>query len=116
MPCFHLDAHADLSAHFPGSWIGHSSDGDSPLLSWPPGSPDLTPCGFFLWGYIKDHVYVPPMPCALPQLQQRIVEVVTAMNSEILQCVWQELTSAASPWVDISSTCKVGQKLGVSPS
>jgi hypothetical protein len=25
------------------------------------------------------------------------------------------LTSAASPRVDISSTCKVGQKLGVSP-
>ncbi|EZA62136.1 hypothetical protein X777_03743 [Ooceraea biroi] len=26
-------------------------------LEWPPYSPDLNPCDFFLWGYIKDHCY-----------------------------------------------------------
>ncbi|XP_043467054.1 uncharacterized protein LOC122501561 [Leptopilina heterotoma] len=24
---------------------------------WPPRSPDLTPCDFFLWGHVKAHVY-----------------------------------------------------------
>ena len=29
------------------------------LLLWPPRSPDLTPCDFFLWGYVKDNAYKP---------------------------------------------------------
>ena len=24
-------------------------------IGWPPYSPDLNACDFFLWGYIKDH-------------------------------------------------------------
>ena len=35
---------------------------DSPRLPWPPRSPDLTPCDFFLWGYVKVHVFVRPSP------------------------------------------------------
>ena len=27
------------------------------LLLWPPRSLDLTPCDFFLWGYVKDNAY-----------------------------------------------------------
>jgi len=26
-------------------------------MDWPPYSPDLNPCDFFLWGYLKDRVY-----------------------------------------------------------
>ena len=37
------------------------------FLPWLPRSPDLTPCDFFLWGYIKD-VYLPLMPRDLRQL------------------------------------------------
>ena len=29
------------------------------LVLWPPRSPDLTPCDFFLWGYVKDNAYKP---------------------------------------------------------
>jgi hypothetical protein len=54
-------------------------------------SPDLTACDFFLWGYIKDRVYVPPMPRDLPQLRQRIVEAVATIDHQMLQHVWQEL-------------------------
>jgi hypothetical protein len=58
------------------------------------------------------------MPRDLPQLRRRIVEAVVDNDGHILQLVWLELdtglTSAASQRVDISSTCKVGQKLGVS--
>ena len=26
-------------------------------IEWPPYSPDLNPCVFFLWSYIKDHLF-----------------------------------------------------------
>lgn len=38
---------------------------------WPPRSPDLTPCDFFLWGCIKNHVYSSP-PATLEILRERI--------------------------------------------
>jgi hypothetical protein len=34
---------------------------DQMLLVWPPRSPDVTPCDFFLRGYGKDQVYVPAL-------------------------------------------------------
>lgn len=40
-------------------------------IEWPPRSPDLTPCDFFLWGYIKSKVYVTP-PQSIEDLIQRI--------------------------------------------
>jgi hypothetical protein len=39
---------------------------------WPPRSPDATPCDFFLWGYVKDQVYIPPLPASIPELKVRI--------------------------------------------
>ena len=30
-------------------------------VEWPPRSPDLTPCDFFLWGYLKSKVYTSPL-------------------------------------------------------
>ena len=68
LPHFHFDVRAHLNVNLPGCWIGRASHTDSPLLPWPPRSPDLRPCSFFLWGYIKDRVHVPPMPHDLPQL------------------------------------------------
>ena len=29
-------------------------------LAWPPRSPDITPMGFFLWGYIKALIFTTP--------------------------------------------------------
>ena len=31
----------------------HAGDG----IEWPPYSPHLNPCDFFLWGFLKDRVY-----------------------------------------------------------
>ena len=33
---------------------------------------DVTPCDFFLWGYVKDRVNVPPLPASIPELKVRI--------------------------------------------
>jgi len=34
---------------------------------------------------------MPPMPCDLPQLRQRIMEAVAAIDRQMLQYVWKEL-------------------------
>jgi hypothetical protein len=39
------------------------------LLFWPPRSPDLTTWDFFLWGFIKETVYVPALPTTLDDLK-----------------------------------------------
>ena len=67
-PHFHHDVRGYLSDTLPHRWIGRGSQDDSPLLPWPPRSPDLTPCDFFLWGYVKDHVFFPPIPLDLAEL------------------------------------------------
>ncbi|GBL90507.1 hypothetical protein AVEN_179430-1 [Araneus ventricosus] len=47
-----------LNRELPHRWIGRAGLDDVPLLPCPPRSPDLTPCDFFLWCYVKDKVYV----------------------------------------------------------
>ena len=49
-------------------------------VEWPPRSPDLTPCDFFLWGYLKSKVYTSP-PVDLADLQNRIRNEVEALRS-----------------------------------
>jgi len=41
-----------LREMFPGHVISLRGD-----IRWPPRSPDLTPCDFYLWGYLKAKVY-----------------------------------------------------------
>ena len=35
-----------------------------------PRSPDITPCDFFLWGFVKEAVYVPSLPTTLNDLKK----------------------------------------------
>ena len=41
-------------------------------IEWPARSPDLTPCDFFLWGYLKSKVFQTP-PDSIDDLKNRIV-------------------------------------------
>ena len=41
-----------LNEKFVGRWIGRRG-----RIEWPPRSPDLSPCDFFLWGVLKERVY-----------------------------------------------------------
>ena len=55
-------------------------------------SPDATPCDFFLWGYVKDQVYVPPLPPAsIPEMKVRIRTAIETITADMLQTVWNEL-------------------------
>jgi len=51
-----------LSESLPQRWIGRVGKENLALQFWPPRSPDLTPCDFFLWGFVKEAVYVPSLP------------------------------------------------------
>ncbi|PSN38403.1 hypothetical protein C0J52_21588, partial [Blattella germanica] len=61
------------------------------LAFWPPRSPDLTPCEFFLWGFVKDRVFLPPLPLNLDDFKQRIRQAVASVDADMLQSVWNEL-------------------------
>ena len=58
---------------------------------WPPRSPDLTTCDFFLWGYVKDNAYKLPLPQNVRELQDRIRAAVQTIDGNMLKRVWQEL-------------------------
>jgi len=47
---------------------------------WSPRFPDLTVCDFFPWGYVKEKVYVPPLPTNLEELKIRITDAVNAVT------------------------------------
>nr|GBN04803.1 hypothetical protein AVEN_49300-1 [Araneus ventricosus] len=48
-PHWSTEVRTFLYQHLPKRWIDRSGDADDVFCSWPPRSPDLTPCDFFLW-------------------------------------------------------------------
>ena len=72
-------------------WIGCHGPDDRAYLQWPPRSLDLIPSDFFPLGFVKDKVYVPPLPANLPKLRDRIREAVAAITPDMLNNVLEEL-------------------------
>jgi len=60
--------------------------------SWPPRSPDKTSCDFFLWGCVKERVYVQPLPADLDELTNRITAAVNSVTEDTLRRVWDEFS------------------------
>jgi len=56
-------------------------------MRWLPRSPDLTPCDFFLWGFVKDT----PLPANLQDLRNRITAAVALVDRDMLTRVWNEV-------------------------
>jgi hypothetical protein len=50
-------------------WTGHAVGEDAHLLRWPPQSPDIISYDLFLWGLVKEMVYIPPLPQSLLDLR-----------------------------------------------
>jgi hypothetical protein len=44
----------------------------------------------FLWGYVKDKVFVPPVPVTLDDLKQCITTATAGVDEDMLTRVWQE--------------------------
>ena len=51
---------------------------------WPPRSPDLNPCDFFLWGYLKARVYN-PLPKTIDDLKINLEREIKSINKDILK-------------------------------
>jgi hypothetical protein len=66
---------------------------------WPPRSPDLTPCDYFLWGFLKDRVYI-QRPKNLAELRESIEENFKWVNKEMLQRVSKNLISRLRTCLD----------------
>ena len=88
---FHCEVRQYLSTLLPGRWIGRASGNDQPLLLWPTRSADITPCDFFLWGYVKYRIFVPLLSRDLAELKARIIATVKNIDAPMLKRVWQEL-------------------------
>ena len=56
-----------LETHFKDRLISRNAG-----FLWPPYSPDLNPCDFFLWGYLKSKVFTNPTPKTTEELKENI--------------------------------------------
>lgn len=70
-----------LRDRFPGRLISKRGD-----LNWPARSPDLAPCDFFLWGYLKSIVYN-DRPRTLEALKANIQASIQQIPVEMLERV-----------------------------
>ena len=71
-----------LNEKLPNRWIGRGADTDL-NIKWPPRSPDLTPCDFFLLGYLKSKLYV-NQPNNIEELKTNIKNAFGEVTQEIL--------------------------------
>ena len=83
-PHWSLSVRQFLNTTLPDKWIGWSGRDDCVLMPWPPRSLDLTPCDFFLWGFVKGLVYVPLLPKDVDELKARITEAVATIDNAML--------------------------------
>ena len=76
-----------VKALFPNRVVSRNGD-----IPWPPRSPDLTPCDYFLWGYLKTKVFE-TKPRTIADLKQWIQDEVAAIPVEMLQEVMNSFRS-----------------------
>jgi hypothetical protein len=60
---------------------------------WPPRSPDITRLDFFLWGFVKDRVFVPHLPANVAEHGTRITAAVVEVTPEVLRSEGKILTT-----------------------
>jgi len=66
-----------LDEKLPDRWLGRRGP-----IEWPARSPDLAPCDFFLWGYLKDIVYR-ERPATIEQLRESIAKACAEIPIEM---------------------------------
>ncbi|VVC31612.1 Hypothetical protein CINCED_3A005236 [Cinara cedri] len=52
--------------------------------------PERPVCDLFLWAYVKDKAYVPPLHTDFEELKTRIIETVNAVTQDLISNVWGE--------------------------
>lgn len=74
-----------LDQKLPNRWIGRAGP-----IPWPPRSPDLTPCDYFLWGYLKDFVYR-ELPTSIEELKNKIRQAIQTIDEDTLKKVYKNM-------------------------
>lgn len=82
------------------TWIGRGG-----TIAWPPRSPDLTPLDYFLWGTIKQKVYV-DVPNTREELIEKILQVGDVMRAD------KAMIKRATQHVSIRATACLQQNGG----
>ena len=84
-----------LGGQFPGKIM--SKRGDWP---WPPRSPDLTVCDFFLWGYLKHQIWKENQPQNLGQLRLAIARELHAIPLQMIQNAFDAMIKRCRSCID----------------
>ncbi|PSN56214.1 hypothetical protein C0J52_01438, partial [Blattella germanica] len=58
---------------------------------WPPHSPDINPCDYFLWGFLKEQVFC-QHPGDLLELITCIVQVCNTVDEDLCRRVVQNMS------------------------
>lgn len=58
-------------------------------MFWVSYSPALTPTDLFFWSYIKDQIYVAPLPLSVENLKDLTLIVVFTLYFESLQMLYK---------------------------
>ena len=78
-----------LRQYFENKIISHFGD-----VNWPLHSPDLTSPDFFLWGYLKERVFI-NKPRTLEVLKENIRQEIREIQPPILEAVMENLIERA---------------------
>jgi len=70
----------------PSRWIGRRGP-----IEWAARSPDLTPLGFFLCGYVKQKVYKDIIK-NLDDLREKITNTIISIKTDVLNRVFSEIS------------------------
>lgn len=85
-----------LDDNLPNRWIGRRGP-----YEWPARSPDLTPCDFFLWGYLKDQVYSNGSPANIEELREAVVEACDAVPADMCARACRSVVARYNDCIDI---------------
>ncbi|XP_075149038.1 uncharacterized protein LOC142222673 [Haematobia irritans] len=80
-----MHPHALWSNKFNDRVISRNGD-----VNWPPRSCDLTPLNFFLWGYLKEKVYV-DTPATIQELKDEIIRPINGIEPPLCLSVIENL-------------------------
>ena len=94
-PHFAADVRRFLDKTFPGRWIGRGGP-----IRWAPRPSDLAPLDFFLWGHLKNIVYL--SPCEdLAESKSRIYDKIKSISQKTLYDVFSHISKRMNLYVSV---------------
>ena len=60
-------------------------------FAWPAYSPDLNPCDYFLWVFLKSKVYTDPVPRTTEELKKNVIREVKKLKQETVNAAIDNL-------------------------